>query len=114
MGDDSFMCAGGEDNKDACKGDGGGPLACQDPTTGRYVLTGITAFGIGCGNKDVPGVYADVAAFTPWIQNILSGNQFGQQQQPGSGYQPPAHTQHNPTQPFEASYKKYSKRLTKC
>ncbi|CAL4201714.1 unnamed protein product, partial [Meganyctiphanes norvegica] len=85
--DDSFMCAGGEENKDACKGDGGGPLACQDPATGRYVLTGITAFGIGCGNKDVPGVYADVQALLPFVQSVLNP----QQQEPikggtGSGY----------------------------
>merc|ERR1712198_776258 len=83
--DDSFMCAGGEENKDACKGDGGGPLACQDPVTGQYVLTGITAFGIGCGNKDVPGVYADVQALLPFVQAVLSGSYdpstFNQQQQ---------------------------------
>ena len=24
-----FVCAGGEEGKDACKGDGGGPLACE-------------------------------------------------------------------------------------
>ena len=24
-----FLCAGGEEGKDACKGDGGGPLACE-------------------------------------------------------------------------------------
>ncbi|CAL4073826.1 unnamed protein product [Meganyctiphanes norvegica] len=85
--DDSFMCAGGEDNKDACKGDGGGPLACQDPVTGQYVLTGITAFGVGCGTKDVPGVYADVQALLPFVQSVINP----QQQEPiqdgtGSGY----------------------------
>jgi len=83
--DDSFMCAGGEENEDACKGDGGGPLACQDPVTGQYVLTGITAFGIGCGQKDVPGVYADVQALLPFVEAVVAGsynpNTFNQQQQ---------------------------------
>merc|ERR1712198_249683 len=72
--DDSFMCAGGEENKDACKGDGGGPLACQDPVTGNYVLTGITAWGISCGKKNVPGVYADVQALLPFVQAVITGN----------------------------------------
>ena len=36
--DQSFICAGGEENVDTCKGDGGGPLVCpllEDPN--RYV-----------------------------------------------------------------------------
>ncbi|CAL4065918.1 unnamed protein product [Meganyctiphanes norvegica] len=70
--DKSFICAGGEKNEDACKGDGGGPLACQDPDSGRYVLTGITAWGIGCGHKNIPGVFVNVQAFMPWIQTIIS------------------------------------------
>ncbi|CAL4157822.1 unnamed protein product [Meganyctiphanes norvegica] len=79
--DSSFICAGGEENKDACKGDGGGPLACEDPNVpGRYVLAGMTSWGIGCGNKDVPGVYADVQGFSEWIQGVIGGTLAQQQQ----------------------------------
>ncbi|XP_071520816.1 inactive CLIP domain-containing serine protease A8-like [Panulirus ornatus] len=69
--DKSFLCAGGEEGKDTCKGDGGGPLSCLDPSTGRYVLVGITAWGIGCGQKDVPGVYADVQYIRDWLKGIV-------------------------------------------
>ena len=31
----SFICAGGEANKDTCRGDGGGPLVCQ-AATGQF------------------------------------------------------------------------------
>ncbi|XP_069941094.1 inactive serine protease scarface isoform X2 [Cherax quadricarinatus] len=83
--DKSFMCAGGEEKKDACEGDGGGPLACQDQTTGDYVLTGITAWGIGCGQKDVPGVYVDVQYFREWLDGIINQQDGQQQQQQSSG-----------------------------
>lgn len=109
--DDSFMCAGGEENEDACKGDGGGPLACQDPVTGSYVLTGITAWGISCGEKDVPGVYADVQAFVPWVEAVLAGtydassfhnqpkqNQQSHQNQQGQINQLPQNNQDQPQQ----------------
>ncbi|XP_068203783.1 uncharacterized protein [Palaemon carinicauda] len=69
---DSFMCAGGEENKDVCTGDGGGPLACKDSVSGKYYLQGITSWGIDCGQKDVPGVYADVRFFSEWIDNIIN------------------------------------------
>ncbi|CAH2062169.1 unnamed protein product, partial [Iphiclides podalirius] len=58
----SFVCAGGEEGKDTCQGDGGAPLAC--PIGGdRYKLSGLVAWGVGCGEKDVPAVYANVALF---------------------------------------------------
>lgn len=31
----SFICAGGEMNRDTCRGDGGGPLICQ-AATGQF------------------------------------------------------------------------------
>merc|ERR1712137_862291 len=65
---DSFLCAGGVAGKDTCKGDGGSPLVCPskyDPNT--YVQAGIVAWGIGCGENGVPGVYADVSKATCWI-----------------------------------------------
>lgn len=67
---DSFICAGGEAGKDACKGDGGGPLSCENK--GSYVVAGIVAWGIGCGQKDVPGVYVNVAKFRPWIDEQIN------------------------------------------
>uniref|UniRef100_A0A8D9DQA6 Phenoloxidase-activating factor 2 n=2 Tax=Cacopsylla melanoneura TaxID=428564 RepID=A0A8D9DQA6_9HEMI len=71
---DSFLCAIGDRNKDACKGDGGGPLVCRlrsDPQ--RYTQVGIVAWGIGCGGGS-PGVYVDVYKFKRWILNNSKGN----------------------------------------
>merc|ERR1712077_186627 len=70
---DSFLCAGGVAGKDTCKGDGGSPLVCPskyDPNT--YVQAGIVAWGIGCGENGVPGVYADVSKATCWIDQQIS------------------------------------------
>lgn len=68
----SFLCAGGELGKDACNGDGGSPLMCLiDGTDDVYYQAGIVSWGIGCGNKGLPGVYTNVAAFKSWIDTKL-------------------------------------------
>jgi len=70
---DSFVCAGGVNGKDTCKGDGGSPLVCPskyDPYT--YVQAGIVAWGIGCGEDGTPGVYADVSQATCWIDQAIT------------------------------------------
>lgn len=67
----SFICAGGETNRDTCQGDGGGPLVC--PTaTGQYFQAGIISWGIGCGSSNLPAVYTNVAQFTEWINQQLA------------------------------------------
>ncbi|XP_062555583.1 phenoloxidase-activating factor 2-like isoform X3 [Armigeres subalbatus] len=69
----SFICAGGEPGKDTCKGDGGSPLVCPIPgSPDRYYQAGIVAWGIGCGEKGIPGVYANVAGFRKWIDDHLT------------------------------------------
>ncbi|XP_023025022.2 phenoloxidase-activating factor 2 [Leptinotarsa decemlineata] len=69
---ESFVCAGGEEGKDACDGDGGSPLVCPiEGQEGRYYHAGIVAWGIGCGVKNVPGVYVNVASFRDWIDEQM-------------------------------------------
>merc|ERR1711892_923552 len=68
----SSFCAGGEKGHDACQGDGGGPLVCED--SGYNELTGLVSWGFGCGRKDVPGVYVKVSSFIGWINQIISVN----------------------------------------
>merc|ERR1739844_300738 len=70
---DSFLCAGGINGKDTCKGDGGSPLVCPskyDPNT--YVQAGMVAWGIGCGEDGTPGVYASVSKALCWIDYAMS------------------------------------------
>lgn len=70
---ESFICAAGGPNQDACKGDGGGPLICQKKgEPNRYTQVGIVAWGIGCGS-DTPGVYVDVRKFKKWILDNSHG-----------------------------------------
>ncbi|GAB0100771.1 Peptidase S1 domain-containing protein [Sergentomyia squamirostris] len=63
-----FLCAGGEEGKDACKGDGGGPLVCE--RSGVWQLAGIVSWGIGCGQVNVPGVYVKVSYYLDWINQV--------------------------------------------
>ncbi|XP_025986900.1 uncharacterized protein LOC105197529 isoform X2 [Solenopsis invicta] len=65
-----FVCAGGEEGKDACKGDGGSPMVCE--RHGRWQLTGVVSWGIGCGQVNVPGVYTRVSYYLDWIRQIVN------------------------------------------
>lgn len=64
----SFICAGGELGKDACKGDGGSPMVCE--VNGRAEVVGLVAWGLGCAS-DIPALYVNVASFADWIINEI-------------------------------------------
>lgn len=71
----SFICAGGEPGKDTCKGDGGSPLVCPIPNQyNRYFQAGVVAWGIGCGENQVPGVYGNIALFRDWIDQQFAAS----------------------------------------
>ncbi|EEZ99184.2 phenoloxidase-activating factor 2 [Tribolium castaneum] len=67
----SFICAGGQKNKDVCTGDGGGPLVCPIGEEDKYQQVGIVSWGIGCYNENVPGVYASVGYFRSWVDQQM-------------------------------------------
>ncbi|CAO1363174.1 unnamed protein product [Diamesa hyperborea] len=74
---ESFICAGGEEGVDTCTGDGGSPLVCPVPGNERYFYqAGIVSWGIGCGGKNIPGAYTDVAFFADWIENEMEDRGF--------------------------------------
>ncbi|XP_055713666.1 proclotting enzyme [Phlebotomus papatasi] len=64
----NMLCAG-QDYKDSCSGDSGGPLMVND---GKWTQVGIVSWGIGCGKGQYPGVYTRVSNFMPWIMKNLS------------------------------------------
>ncbi|XP_076362557.1 phenoloxidase-activating factor 2-like isoform X2 [Tachypleus tridentatus] len=65
-----FICAGGGQGEDSCKGDGGGPLVCPR-SNNTYVLAGIVSWGIGCKESGNPGVYVRVQNYIDWIHKNL-------------------------------------------
>ncbi|EGW10345.1 Testicular-specific serine protease 3 [Cricetulus griseus] len=64
----NMLCAGAEDGKDACQGDSGGPLVCQKKeNTSTWYQLGIVSWGVGCGKKNMPGVYTKLSRYLTWI-----------------------------------------------
>ncbi|XP_037793604.1 phenoloxidase-activating factor 2-like [Penaeus monodon] len=66
----SFVCAGGVEGNDACTGDGGSPLVCLNDNR-SWTLVGLVAWGLGCAQREVPGVYVNVASYTNFIRQFV-------------------------------------------
>ncbi|XP_046987649.1 atrial natriuretic peptide-converting enzyme-like [Schistocerca americana] len=71
---EGMICAGyAEGGKDACQGDSGGPLLCQDEKNpDRWFVGGIVSWGIKCAHPHLPGVYAYVPRYVPWIKQQMA------------------------------------------
>ena len=72
------MCAG-EDGKDSCSGDSGGPLTVIQ--NGTFIQIGLVHSGtvagdnqVQCGANGNYGVYTDVFKYRSFIDSVLAGN----------------------------------------
>ncbi|XP_059050732.1 phenoloxidase-activating enzyme-like [Achroia grisella] len=64
------ICAGGEKNRDSCKGDSGGPLMYQNQRI--YEAVGLVSYGpTVCGQEKIPAVYTKVYDYISWIRDQL-------------------------------------------
>jgi secreted trypsin-like serine protease len=68
---DDMMCAGAlvGGGRDACGGDGGGPLIIQGSKFDNHLLVGIVSWGFDntCALPEYPGVYSRVSHVIDWI-----------------------------------------------
>lgn len=54
------------------QGDSGGPLLCPYPgEKDRWFVGGIVSWGIMCAHPKLPGVYANVIKYVPWINEQI-------------------------------------------
>ena len=59
---------------DACLGDSGGPVSCNDPSGNAYIA-GIISYGVGCASG-YPAINTYVSYFTDIINSAMSNGEF--------------------------------------
>jgi len=67
----THICAGGEQDKDSCKGDSGGGLIFQKEVTLPFVQLGIISAGTKICGRGYPSLYTRVTEFMDWIVDNL-------------------------------------------
>ncbi|XP_064629748.1 deleted in malignant brain tumors 1 protein-like [Lineus longissimus] len=69
----NMICAGYDvGGHDACQGDSGGPFVCN--VSGKWELTGVVSWGIGCASAKKPGIYTNTLNYVAWIQQKMAAN----------------------------------------
>ncbi|CAG9822462.1 unnamed protein product [Phaedon cochleariae] len=69
---ESQICAGGQEGRDSCTGDSGGPLMQTSRNdTSQWYLEGVVSFGARCGSAGWPGIYTKVESYLEWIHGAV-------------------------------------------
>jgi secreted trypsin-like serine protease len=69
--DDQLAAGVPSGGRDSCQGDSGGPLVVADASGSDVLLAGVVSWGYGCAEPDMPGMYARVSSFAPWIHQQI-------------------------------------------
>lgn len=65
--------SGGEKDKDACIGDHGSALVCENPSkSGQYYQVGFLVHDVACGAQDAPSLFASFSFYRLWIEEKLA------------------------------------------
>ena len=56
---------------DACNGDDGGPLVCNDGNDKAVIFGVVSKLGPGCADPNYPGVYSKVSHALDWIKSNM-------------------------------------------
>ncbi|MFO6425343.1 S1 family peptidase [Motilimonas sp. KMU-193] len=65
------ICAGGDEGKDACFGDSGGPLILREPAGDVQVGLVSAGYGATCAEAGFEGGYTSVSYFSDWIARTM-------------------------------------------
>ncbi|XP_067003858.2 brachyurin [Anabrus simplex] len=65
------ICTVGEDGKNPCSGDSGGPLITHE-SDGRYTQIGVVSFGSRQCTANIPVAYSRVTSFLSWISSTTN------------------------------------------
>jgi len=66
------LCAGGEDGKDSCNGDSGGPLMARRNKLSPWQVVGVVSGGTSVCGVGAPGIFTRVTQYRQWIKDNLN------------------------------------------